>query len=355
MANNSVVTQEKLQEFYDTKVYPYLNGATHTGCVPVGSRLDGWFPTTPKYYLYCDGAEYLKSDYPELAELLAQVDEINSTAQYVGSDANHFKVPDVRGEFIRGTGTNSHTNQGSGAGVGVHQNGTSMGRVVVDGENSRLTSYASDSQIPILNTDQSYNTGSSSNTFLLASASKTGQTDTPNTYTTRPTNTSLPQYICYKTHYIDLALDSFPLGISNPTDGQALVWNGTEGRWKNAGILHEYSTDEHVVGTWIDGKPLYERVIVTTLNVLPAERTWYTITDLSNVDTYISLDGMISDFQVPGYFRTIPYSDVASNAFFSVAGFNASHEQFPGRIQLLARNINIGTVYITARYTKITD
>lgn len=26
--------------------------------------------------------------------------------------------------------------------------------------------------------------------------------------------------------------------------------------------MHEYSTEEHVVGTWIDGKPIYEKTIV---------------------------------------------------------------------------------------------
>ena len=34
---------------------------------------------------------------------------------------------------------------------------------------------------------------------------------------------------------------------------------------KSENILHNYSTEERVVGTWIDGKPLYEKVITFSL------------------------------------------------------------------------------------------
>lgn len=39
------------------------------------------------------------------------------------------------------------------------------------------------------------------------------------------------------------------------------------GTWTGNGALaHHYSTDEHVIGTWIDGKPLYEKTIPLTLS-----------------------------------------------------------------------------------------
>ena len=37
-----------------------------------------------------------------------------------------FGIPDLRGEFLRGTGTNSHVNGGNGAGVGEHQDATAI-------------------------------------------------------------------------------------------------------------------------------------------------------------------------------------------------------------------------------------
>jgi hypothetical protein len=44
---------------------------------------------------------------------------------YFGGDGiTTFAVPDLRGEFLRCTGTNSHANNGNGSSVGIHQNGT---------------------------------------------------------------------------------------------------------------------------------------------------------------------------------------------------------------------------------------
>jgi hypothetical protein len=44
--------------------------------------------------------------------------------------------------------------------------------------------------------------------------------------------------------------------------GQMLVYNGTSGKFENASVSgngHTYSTTEQVVGTWIDGSPVYEK------------------------------------------------------------------------------------------------
>lgn len=50
---------------------------------------------------------------------------------------------------------------------------------------------------------------------------------------------------------------------------------------------HVYSTDEHVIGTWVDGKPVYEKV-VTNLSIA-FNNNWITIPDLTpNGDTAIS-------------------------------------------------------------------
>lgn len=52
--------------------------------------------------------------------------------------------------------------------------------------------------------------------------------------------------------------------ISNPTNGQTLVYNATSGKWENGSGGANYSTTEHVVGTWIDGKTLYEKTFLWT-------------------------------------------------------------------------------------------
>lgn len=52
--------------------------------------------------------------------------------------------------------------------------------------------------------------------------------------------------------------------------------------------LHEYSTNEKVVGTWIDGKVIYERTI--EVNVIAANsQQWFTICDVFNIERVFSI------------------------------------------------------------------
>lgn len=90
---------------------------------PTGTIINffGLETQVPEGYLPCNGAEYLIEDYPVLANHLAEIDTALSRTDYTGSDADHFKVPDLRGEFLRGTGTATR-NTGTGSDVGIHQN-----------------------------------------------------------------------------------------------------------------------------------------------------------------------------------------------------------------------------------------
>jgi hypothetical protein len=58
--------------------------------------------------------------------------------------------------------------------------------------------------------------------------------------------------------------------------------------------LEEYSTDEKVIGTWINGKPLYRKVIVsTTPSSTGWSDTWYNISSL-NIETCVNIGGFFS-------------------------------------------------------------
>ena len=64
--------------------------------------------------------------------------------------------------------------------------------------------------------------------------------------------------------------DLSDVNISSASDGQVLKYDSTSSKWVNAnesgGGGHTYSTTEQVIGTWIDGKPLYEKVVQTTFS-----------------------------------------------------------------------------------------
>ena len=82
--------------------------------------------TAPTGYLACDGTVYNIADYPLLAAMFAE--QFTGTgehgaAQFGGDGTTTFAVPDLRGEFLRGTGTATR-NTGTGLSVGGHQDGT---------------------------------------------------------------------------------------------------------------------------------------------------------------------------------------------------------------------------------------
>lgn len=80
---------------------------------PTGTIIAFYGETAPSGYLPCDGTTRNTSEYSELANFL-------------GATEDTFNLPDLRGEFLRGTGTNSHLNQGDGETVGTHKDATNI-------------------------------------------------------------------------------------------------------------------------------------------------------------------------------------------------------------------------------------
>ena len=127
------------------------------------------------------------------------------------------------------------------------------------------------------------------------------------------------------------------------TDLQAndvLKYNGNV--WVNDDNLHEYSTEEKVVGKWIDGKPIYERVIhVENFIIGNNEIT------LENLDTIINYSGNLILTDYPGYKRFFPY--LQNNNTNKVVINYYNNEKF-----VVASAFKCNTIYITIQYTKTT-
>jgi phage minor structural protein len=105
-----------------------------------------------------------------------------------------------------------------------------------------------------------------------------------------------------------------------------------------------YSTDEQVIGTWIDGKPLY-RKIYTGLNVMPAYNYW---TDMvatpTNMDIYIGSDIMICE-------------NANGNIDLNHTGLEIAFSKSDGMIRAsYNQNANLRPINILSiQYTKTTD
>lgn len=210
----------------------YVNEESGIEDTPVGHIIAHMGTTAPKHYLICDGTEYNIADYPNLAEHFKT--DFGSFNYFGGDGTTTFAVPDLRGEFLRGTGVNSRTGQGSGAGVGEHQDGTV--HTNIDAHYETNANYLSISRnLPDisadLNTDKTINGVGLGRSWVKLSSSNENENNLIGNYTSRPTNTSVLYCIKYE-----------------PTYYMQNTYNG-----------NVYSTEEQIVGKWIDGKPLYQK------------------------------------------------------------------------------------------------
>lgn len=108
----------------------------------------------------------------------------------------------------------------------------------------------------------------------------------------------------------------------------------------------DYSTEEQVIGKWIDGKPLYQK----TVNISnPINDGSYIFQD--NIDQIIEYSGYAK--QKNGAKRPFPYYRYAQEFLF-ISGYNdkavgtAIGSAFSG-------NYAIETIMLTCKYTKTTD
>ena len=129
------------------------------------------------------------------------------------------------------------------------------------------------------------------------------------------------------------------------------------GTWTTqGGYAHHYSTSEKIIGTWIDGKPLYEKTV--TFGSIPAGTNNYTVQmGLSNVDKVINYDVMAylssnnTYTKLPLMIIHLPYSDLQAYSA-TVQSYIKSTDTI--RIDT-GRERALEGGYITIQYTKTTD
>lgn len=238
-----LVNEARLNEYHQT-ILPYLGGHIECGFTPVGAVIMMSGNEAPKHYLKCDGTVYNIADYPELAAFYARSQ--GSCNFYGGNGTTTFAVPDLRGEFVRGTGTNSHANGGNGAAVGTHQDPTEIPySQFQNNNNGKGNIYCVVPTIPSGGTAANSNPANmdkkGSTTIygdgIIATSAPVNTRDITGTgssrYSARPTNTSVLFCVASKNIYLDARFD--------------------------------YSLEEKVVGEWIDGKPLYQKTFSQAL------------------------------------------------------------------------------------------
>lgn len=199
---------------------------------PVGTVISFMGTSAPEDYLVCDGAEYPIGDYPDLAEHFRQ--QFGAVGHFGGDGENTFAVPDLRNLFLRGYHGEAEE-QLSGE-VGEKQQATIHPNTFTwlnrDGSISAVpqaSDLGRDNGNSVLNPDSitkgKWQGDIRSAITDISHATLIGE------YTSRPVNAAI--LYCIK------AVESIP-------------------------EENVYSTEENRIGTWIDGKPLYQKTIKYT-------------------------------------------------------------------------------------------
>lgn len=139
--------------------------------------------------------------------------------------------------------------------------------------------------------------------------------------------------------------ETLPIGSELDFDGN--VSDIPDG-WEQVDDVPVYSTTETVCGTWIDGKPLYRKVI--DFGTLPSNSSKSVAHGISNLDFITHAYGVSESVQ-DTYFKTIP---------------SASHSNISSQLNIAINvsNVFISTgqdsslytrTYIVLEYTKTTD
>lgn len=323
----------------DNTFYYARDGVTQPlpslGYTPVGTIISVMGTSAPTNFLACNGQTVNIADYPVLANyFLEQFGQVN---KFGGDGTTTFGIPDLRGEFLRGTGTNSHADGGNGAAVGSHQGATELPNIFLysDGTTYTIASrFDSDGFYP-QNTDK---WGAASTKYANVNISSMGDYSDREAFYVRPTNTSVLYCIAVRDIYIgkDSAL---------------------AGRVDAINERFNYSTAEKVVGKWIDGKPIYRKTANT--GAISATGT-YTI-PFANMETVVDQHLLMKKAGGGFYFPTAVHAGQPSNytaAPFSIDGIGTDNNAtmfITLGTNITGDNYAVADSWLTLWYTKTTD
>ena len=110
-----------------------------------------------------------------------------------------------------------------------------------------------------------------------------------------------------------------------------------------------FSTDEKVIGTWIDGKPLYQKTV--NCGALPNNTTKEIAHDISNIDKVINIKGIAINASANTYLN-IPTITINQSLVNYQIGMDVNNTYV--RI-LTGIDRSSYSAYVTLQYTKTTD
>lgn len=264
---------EGLAYFFREKIKPGLGGNGGGGS-PIGTIISFMGTSAPAGYLVCDGAEYEITAYPALADFFRQ--QFGSANHFGGDGETTFAVPDMRNLFLRGF--HGEAGEQLSGEMGERQEGTSIPYISSNLQGSALNfplGGAESFELETRTTGVNYvgRSGEWNGNNILAS------------YTVRPVNMAV--LYCIK------AVETAPSGGGS---SEAV-----------------YSTEEKRIGTWIDGKILYQKGAFISNFDVKKEITYnlgdYELPAFDIIDKLIAVKGSAKRKDSSGYNALLPISE----------------------------------------------
>jgi len=140
--------------------------------------------------------------------------------------------------------------------------------------------------------------------------------------------------------------DLSDVSLTTPTDNQVLMFDSTSQKWKNNSVNH-YSETEKVVGSWVDGSPVYQKTIYNAGGVSGNFNFPHGITNFGKL---LSYEGTVSDSSFAQYGDIWVVPRIASDG--NSIGIDKVSTTSIYMINPNAFGTRLFDWYITLRYTK---
>lgn len=139
--------------------------------------------------------------------------------------------------------------------------------------------------------------------------------------------------------------DALPIGTEVEYDGSTIP-NG----WEQVDDIHEYSTAEHKVGTWINGKPIYSKTFY--IASLPNNNWTNVAHNIANIDMIIDIKGIM---RTPSNGVTVPLNFAGTSALYGSGNALCVRADATNIVIGDSTNWSANEAYIHLEYTKTTD
>lgn len=307
----------------------------------IGEIIEYAGESIPGGYLVCDGSAVSRTEYSELFDVIG-------TLYGSGDGSTTFNLPDLRGKVVTGLNT-------------TNSNFNVLGKM--GGEEAHTLTV---SEIPSHNhtitTFRQYQDGASTDSTKIGRTIPAADGGDVSSITSNQTgggqaHNNLQPYITI--NYLIRAKKTKNVLASGSTVVNSLSGDSTVDapsvRAVNKGIENainevnskfNYSTEEVVIGTWTDGKPLYSKTVGFTTG--SSADTWSTISGLTNINDIPYYSGYIYVSDTETFL--VPSPNANNCPYFSIN--KSSHTVREAHTNPACNN---KTCVITFNYTKTTD